>query len=158
MGFVDPATLEQVCAEAGYPGTIRVDQGAELISRDLDLWKYVHGVTLDFSRPGKPTDNAFIEAFNSKLRAKCLNAHWLMSLEDAREKLEDGRMYYNGDRPIAESAKCSRFCCKTLVAHPVRHRRSKPKTPASGDPTLGHGATPAFQSMTISEVRHASAT
>jgi putative transposase len=51
------ATLEHVCAESGYPGTIRVDQGSEFISRDLDLWAYAHGVTLDFSRPGKPTDN-----------------------------------------------------------------------------------------------------
>ncbi len=68
-------TLERVCAKTGYPRTIRVDQGSEFISRDLDLWAYAHGVTLDFSRPGKPTDNAFIEAFNSKLRAECLNAH-----------------------------------------------------------------------------------
>jgi putative transposase len=54
--------------------------------------------TQDFSRPGKPTDNAFIEAFNSKLRTECLNAHWFMSLEDARQKLEDWRRYYNEDR------------------------------------------------------------
>jgi len=81
------ATLDRVCAHTGYPGTIRVDQGSEFVSRDLDLWAYTHGVTLDFSRPGKPTDNAFIEAFNSKLRAECLNAHWFMSLEDARQKV-----------------------------------------------------------------------
>ncbi|WP_394855542.1 integrase core domain-containing protein, partial [Nitratireductor aquimarinus] len=56
-------------------------------------------VTLDFSRPGKPTDNGFIEAFNSKLRAECLNAHWFLSLADAREKLEDWRKYYNEVRP-----------------------------------------------------------
>ena len=59
------ATLERVCSRLGYPKTIRVDQGSEFISRDLDLWAYQHGVTLDFSRPGKPTDNAFIEAFNA---------------------------------------------------------------------------------------------
>jgi putative transposase len=82
-------TLERVCAKIGYPRTIRVDQGSEFVSRDLDLWAYANGVTLDFSRPGKPTDNAFIEAFNSKLRAECLNTHWIMSLEDAQEKLED---------------------------------------------------------------------
>lgn len=92
-------TLERVCAKAGYPGTIRVDQGSEFISRDLDLWAYSNGVTLDFSRPGKPTDNAFIEAFNGRFRAECLNAHWFMSLEDAREKLEDWRRYYNEVRP-----------------------------------------------------------
>ena len=54
------ATLERVCAKVGYPRTIRVDQGSEFISHDLDLWAYAKGVTLDFSRPGKPTDNAFM--------------------------------------------------------------------------------------------------
>ena len=44
----------------GYPKTIRVDQGSEFISRDLDLWAYANDVTLDFSRPGKPADNGFI--------------------------------------------------------------------------------------------------
>jgi putative transposase len=68
-------------------------------SRDLDLWAYQRGVTLDFSRPGKPTDNAFIEAFNSRFRAEYLNAHWFLSLADAREKMEDRRKYYNEVRP-----------------------------------------------------------
>lgn len=93
------ATLERVCGQAGYPKTIRVDQGSEFVSRDLDLWAYQHGVELDFSRPGKPTDNAFIEAFNGRFRAECLNAHWFLSLADAREKLEAWRRYYNEDRP-----------------------------------------------------------
>ena len=92
-------TLEKVCGKIGYPKTIRVDQGSEFISRDLDLWAYANDVVLDFSRPGKPTDNAFIEAFNSKLRSECLNAHWFMSLDDARSKLEDWRRYYNEERP-----------------------------------------------------------
>ena len=70
-----------------------------MIPRDLDLWAYAKGGTLDVSRPGKPTDNDFIEAFNRKLRAECLNAHWFMSLADAREKLEHWRRYYNEDRP-----------------------------------------------------------
>ena len=73
--------------------------GSEFISRDLDLWAYANDVTLDFSRPGKPTDNGFIEAFNSKLRSECLNAHWFMSLADASEKLVDWRRHYNEDRP-----------------------------------------------------------
>ena len=51
----------------GLPKIIRVDQGSEFVSRDLDLWAYTRGVTLDFSRPSKPTDNAFIESFNGKL-------------------------------------------------------------------------------------------
>ena len=92
-------TLERTCAMPGYPKTIRVDQGSEFVSRDLDLWAYTNGVTLDFSRPGKPTDNAYIEAFNGRLRAECLNAHWFLSLDDARSKLEDWRRYYNEERP-----------------------------------------------------------
>lgn len=91
--------LEKVCGEVGYPKTIRVDQGSEFVSRDLDLWAYANNVILDFSRPGKPTDNAFIEAFNSKVRSECLNAHWFMSLDDARSKLESWRRYYNEERP-----------------------------------------------------------
>lgn len=92
-------TLEKVCKRVGYPRAIRVDQGSEFISRDLDLWAYHKGVTLDFSRPGKPTDNAFIESFNGKFRAECLNAHWFMSLDDAREKMESWRKDYNEVRP-----------------------------------------------------------
>ena len=57
--------LERVGRQVGFPATIRVDQGTEFVSRDLDLWAYQRGVTLDFSRPGKPTDNAFIEAFTA---------------------------------------------------------------------------------------------
>lgn len=76
-------TLERICGEIGYPKPIRVDQESEFVSRDLDLWAYQRGVVLNFSRPGKPTDNAFIESFNGKFRAECLNAHWFMSLDDA---------------------------------------------------------------------------
>ncbi|HEV2718364.1 MAG TPA: IS3 family transposase [Terriglobales bacterium] len=91
--------LERVGQELGFPAAIRVDLGTEFVSRDLDLWAYQRGVTLDFSRPGKPTDNAFIEAFNSRFRAECLNAHWFLSLADAKEKMEDWRKYYNEERP-----------------------------------------------------------
>ena len=87
--------LERVGREHGLPKTIRVDQGTEFVSRVLDLWAYHRGVTLDFSRPGKPTDNAFIESLNGKFRAECLNAHWFMSLDDARAKCEAWRRDYN---------------------------------------------------------------
>jgi putative transposase len=91
--------LEEVGRQIGFPKAIRVDQGTEFVSRDLDLWAYRRGVTLDFSRPGKPTDNAFIESFNGKFRAECLNAHWFMSLDDARRKCEAWRRDYNEERP-----------------------------------------------------------
>ena len=67
--------LEQVTVQRGTPKSIRVDNGPEFISRSLDLWAYFNGVTLDFSRPGKPTDNAVIESFNGRLRDECLNQH-----------------------------------------------------------------------------------
>ena len=65
----------------------------------MDLWAYQRGVALDFSRPGKPTDNAFIEAFNGRFRAECLNQRWFLTLADAAEKLEAWRRYYNKEQP-----------------------------------------------------------
>ena len=96
----------------GYPAVIRVDQGSEFVSRDLDLWAYHNNVTLDFSRPGKPTDNAFIEAFNGRLRAECLNTHWFLTLSDAREKLESWRRDYNpaSQHPFIYDVEEKRFC------------------------------------------------
>lgn len=99
--------LEGVCKEVGFPATIRVDQGSEFVSRDLDLWAYQRNVTLDFSRPGRPTDNAFIESFNGKLRAECLNAHWFMSLDDARRKCEAWReTTTRSDHTVRSATKC----------------------------------------------------
>lgn len=110
-------TLEHVCRQTGYPKTIRVNQGSEFVSRDLDLWAYQKGVVLDFSRPGKPTDNAFIESFNGKFRAECLNIHWFMNLDDARSKMEEWRKDYNevrphsaiGNKPPISLMKCSQI-------------------------------------------------
>ncbi|MBB3588854.1 transposase InsO family protein [Sphingomonas sp. BK481] len=50
----------------------------------LDRWAYENGATLDVSRPGKPTDNAFVETFNDRLRDECLNVRWFLWLADAR--------------------------------------------------------------------------
>ena len=61
--------LEQVTEKLGKPKISRVDQGLEFVSKALDLWEWLNGVKLDFSRPGKPTDNAFIGSFNSWIRA-----------------------------------------------------------------------------------------
>ena len=91
--------LEGVVKQHGLPQTIQVDNGPEFISKDLDFWAYWNKVKLDFSRPGKPTDNAFIESFNGSLRLECLNEHWFLSLEDAREKIESWRRDYNENRP-----------------------------------------------------------
>ncbi|EJK4174022.1 IS3 family transposase [Salmonella enterica] len=80
------------------PVRIQTDNGSEFISKSLDKWAYEHGVTMDFSRPGKPTDNPFIESFNGSLRDECLNIHWFLSLEDAQEKTDNWRREYNHER------------------------------------------------------------
>lgn len=115
----------------------RVSRPNEFISRDLDLWAYAKGVTLDFSRPGKPTDNAFIEAFNGRSRAECLNAHWFLSLADAAEKLEAWRRYYHEVRPHG-----------AIGSEAARHRfKGKPNVPISlvkpgGAPSPSPGLRP----------------
>jgi len=65
----------------------------------LDKWAYDNQVTLDFSRPGKPTDNPFIESFNGSFRDECLNVNWFLSLQDAKEKIRLFKEEYNGFRP-----------------------------------------------------------
>lgn len=92
-------TLESAIKKYGCPKAIRVDNGPEFISKELDLWAFTRGVTLDFSRRGKPTDNAFIESFNSRFRQECLNAHWFLNLNDAKLKIESWRRDYNTARP-----------------------------------------------------------
>jgi putative transposase len=91
--------LERIVKEHGKPQTIQVDNGPEFISKDVDLWAYWNHVKLDFSRPGKPTDNAYIESFNARFRLECLNEHWFLSLDDAKEKIESWQRDYNENRP-----------------------------------------------------------
>ncbi len=91
--------LDAIVNERGKPQTIKSDNGSEFISKVMDKWAYERGVDLDFSRPGKPTDNAMVESFNGRLRQECLNEHWFMSLEDARDKIEGWRRHYNESRP-----------------------------------------------------------
>lgn len=94
------AVMNQLKAtNLAVPNRIQVDNGSEFISKVLDKWAYDNKVTLDFSRPGKPTDNPFIESFNGSFRDECLNAHWFLSLDDAQKKIEAWRQEYNSYRP-----------------------------------------------------------
>lgn len=85
--------------ESEMPNRIQVDNGSEFISKNLDHWAFANNVTLDYSRPGKPTDNPFIESFNGSYRDECLNTNWFLSLPDAKQKIEQWRRDYNGFRP-----------------------------------------------------------
>jgi putative transposase len=93
------SALDEALRRFGRPKVIRVDQGCQFTSRELDLWAYSHGVMLDFSRPGKPTDHAYIESFNARVRCERLNQSWFMDLDDARRKVEDWRIECNEVRP-----------------------------------------------------------
>jgi putative transposase len=92
-------TLTRITSSRGKPRTMKSDNGSEFISKAMDRWAYENGVELDFSRPGKPTDNAKVESFNGRFRSECLNAHWFLSLDDAKRKIEAWRQYYNEVRP-----------------------------------------------------------
>ena len=92
-------TLERITREHGFPKRIKVDNGPEFISKDFDRWAYWNKVELDYSRPGRPSDNALVEAFNSRFRQECLNQHWFLSLEDAKTKLSAWQNGYNTERP-----------------------------------------------------------
>jgi putative transposase len=81
------------------PRTIVCDNGPEFTSKAMFLWARKAGVKLHFIQPGKPTQNAFVESFNGKFRAYCLDLHWFASLEDARSTIDTWRDHYNHVRP-----------------------------------------------------------
>jgi len=91
--------LNRLRIERHAPKALFCDNGAEFTSQIMDLWAYQNGVKIDFSRPGKPTDNAFVESFNGTLRAECLDTHWFETLAEAKESIEAWRQEYNESRP-----------------------------------------------------------
>jgi putative transposase len=91
--------LSRLVAGRGRPTVIACDNGTEFTSRALDHWAWSYGVQLDFSRPGKPTDNATIEAFNASVRRECLSQHYFSTLAEAQIVLGTYREEYNNHRP-----------------------------------------------------------
>ncbi len=91
--------LEWLQVTRGLPESITVDNGPEFAGMTLDRWAYTKNVKLDFIRPGKPVENAFIESFNGRLRQECLNQHHFLDLEEARKTIEEWRINYNDFRP-----------------------------------------------------------
>ena len=91
--------LSQVVAERGTSESITADNGSEFAGKAMDVWSYRYGVNLEFIRPGKPTDNGYIESFNGRLRDECLNVDTFFDLSGARERLERWRQDYNQLRP-----------------------------------------------------------
>ena len=77
--------LTKVAMQRTLPRSITVDHGTEFISKALDQWAWENGAQLDFTRPGKPTDNGLCESFNGRLRDECLNVNEFGSLDHARQ-------------------------------------------------------------------------
>ena len=134
-------TLSEVgVARAALPEVISVDNGTEFTSRSLDHWAYWNRVRLDFSRPGKPTDNAHIEAFNSVFRRECLSQHWFIDLEDAQRVLDHWRVDYNNFRTHGSLARSTPADFAAGAPFTLGLRSSK--TRISSGPVLGASAIP----------------
>ncbi|ASD78292.1 IS3 family transposase [Burkholderia gladioli] len=93
------SALNRIVARRGAPRHVFVDNGSEFSGRLLDMWAYHHRAKIDFSRPGKPTDNCHIETFNGSFRDECLNLHWFETLGEAKAIIEAWRRDYNESRP-----------------------------------------------------------
>ena len=91
--------LRRIVAERALPQRIHCDNGPEFVSRLMDQWAYWNHVQLDFSRPGRPSDNAFCESFNNRVRQELLNPNWFTSLHDLEVKAAAWRRDYNTVHP-----------------------------------------------------------
>ena len=91
--------LDQLAITRGLPQVLRTDNGAEFCGRAMLTWAHARGVTLRLIEPGKPTQNAYIESFNGRLRDECLNEHWFTSVPHAEAIIEAWRREYNDERP-----------------------------------------------------------
>ncbi len=119
---------------------LSIDNGPEFIFKALAAWAHRHGVRLEFSRPGKPTDNAFIEAFNRRFRDECLNLHWFDSLEEAQATIEAWRVDYNTERPHVALGQQTPAAFSQSCQPPRRRSRTNP-TGGSGN-GCGPGRVP----------------
>jgi len=119
FNVVDDFTRECLCIEADYslpgklvtrvldrllflrgkPEHLVLDNGTEFTSTAMLSWSTKNNVRLEFIRPGKPIENAFVESFNGKFRDECLNENWFLDLAHARAEIDNWRHDYNSNRP-----------------------------------------------------------
>ena len=91
--------LRRIVSQRGKPARIHCDNGPEFVSLQLDQWAYWNHVQLDFSRPGRPSDNAVCESFNNRVRQELLNPNWFKSLIDLQVQATAWRHDYNANHP-----------------------------------------------------------
>jgi putative transposase len=91
--------LERIVAWRGYPVKIRMDNGPEFISLTLADWAEKHEIQLEFIKPGKPTQNSYVERFNRTYRTEVLNMYAFKRLSEVRELTDNWIREYNEERP-----------------------------------------------------------
>jgi len=125
-GFRVCRVLDRLVADRGHPARIITDNGPEFTSKVLDRWAYEHCVELQFIQPGKPVQNAFVESFNGTFRNECLNEHWFISLQEAKELIEAWRVDYNTERPHSSLGGKTPGEFATFAQTPLRPTASAP--------------------------------
>lgn len=91
--------LDEVAQQHGYPQRLRLDNGTEFTAHHFKNWAQQHGIHLDFTEPGSPYQNAYIERFNRTFREDILDAHWFDSLDEAQTLANQWLNHYNQERP-----------------------------------------------------------
>jgi len=91
--------LDELIEINGKPAHTLTDNGTEFTSRAMFFWAQERGIQLNFIEPGKPSQNAFIESFNGRLRDECLNESLFKSIHHARSIITAWRHHYNYHRP-----------------------------------------------------------
>jgi transposase InsO family protein len=116
--------MDRICAQRGKPTVIRTDNGKEFTSKAMLTWAHRNDINLRLIEPGKPTQNAYIESFNGRLRDECLNDHWFISLQHARVEIERWRREYNEERPkralggLTPAAYAKQLAQRTITINP----------------------------------------
>jgi len=140
---------DRLAAQRGDPVRIFVDNGSEFSGRLFDLWAYRHGVRIDFSRPGKPTDNCFVETFNGSYRDECLNVHWFETIDEARMESEAWRVEYKESRPHQALGEMTPMAFALLT----RHSEHEPSSStAENQPWKWSGFSKRFKEAILSRI------
>ena len=88
-------TLERIAEWRGYPAQIRMDNGPEFTALALSEWAEEHGVQLEFIKPGKPTQNGYVERFNRYVPNRNTGLLFVSDLDEVRDITSRWMMEYN---------------------------------------------------------------
>ena len=149
------ATLDRLIEDRGKPRVVFTDNGSKFSGRIMDLWAYDHGVRIDFSRPCKPTDNAFVETFNGSLRDECLNVYWFATLAEARATIEAWRpnTMRAGLTWLSETSRRRNLPARRALRRSQRASRSRKLALDPGTKAEAPHSAPSFQKSMVRKNR-----